>query len=126
MISPKRAGLAGWDCAGLGLMQDGPQVDLRDSNDPQTDLHLKKNEKREQKRRLGVRSSPTTYGAPVTGGSVMLLVSHVSSISTIGASSSHQKKWANSLSTEEKDPAPAMGSSAMVVGATPSIDACHR
>ncbi|KAG5411761.1 hypothetical protein IGI04_008080 [Brassica rapa subsp. trilocularis] len=44
----------------------------------------------------------------VVSGSMMLPVSHAPSICTGGASSSHHKKFENSLSTEEKDLVPAM------------------
>ncbi|KAF3580343.1 hypothetical protein DY000_02035238 [Brassica cretica] len=53
------------------------------------------------------------YVAPVmvVSGSMMLPVSQAPSICTCGASSSHHKKFENSLSTEEEDLVPAMGSS---------------
>ncbi|KAF2578663.1 hypothetical protein F2Q68_00006599 [Brassica cretica] len=53
------------------------------------------------------------YVAPVMviSGSMMLPVSQAPSICTCGASSSHHKKFENSLSTEEEDLVPAMGSS---------------
>ncbi|KAF3603260.1 hypothetical protein F2Q69_00038243 [Brassica cretica] len=53
------------------------------------------------------------YVAPVTvvSGSMMLPVSQAPSICTGGASSCHHKKFENSLSTEEEDLVPAMGSS---------------
>ena len=44
----------------------------------------------------------------------MLHVSHVSSISNSEVSLSHREKPTNSLSTEDEDPAPVMGSSATV------------
>ncbi|KAF3520348.1 hypothetical protein DY000_02062818 [Brassica cretica] len=45
---------------------------------------------------------------------MMLPVFHVSSISKSGVSLSHREKFVNSLSTEDEDPAPTMGSSATV------------
>ena len=53
------------------------------------------------------------YGAPmmVVSGSMMFPVSQAPSICTGGASSSHHKKFENSLSTEEEDLVPARGSS---------------
>ncbi|KAF3595194.1 hypothetical protein DY000_02027215 [Brassica cretica] len=53
------------------------------------------------------------YVAPVmvVSGSMMLPVSQAPSICTGGSSSCHHKKYENSLSTEEEDLVPAMGSS---------------
>ncbi|KAL0666530.1 hypothetical protein Bca4012_029234 [Brassica carinata] len=45
---------------------------------------------------------------------MMLPVSHESSISNSRTSVSHRKKYANSLSIEDEDPAPTMGFSATV------------
>ncbi|KAF3526224.1 hypothetical protein F2Q69_00049443 [Brassica cretica] len=45
----------------------------------------------------------------VVSGSMMLPVSQAPSICAGGASSSHHKKFENSLSTEEEDLVPAMG-----------------
>ncbi|KAL0759859.1 hypothetical protein Bca101_076009 [Brassica carinata] len=47
----------------------------------------------------------------VVSGSMMLLVSQAPSICTGGVSSSHHKKFENSLSTEEEDLVPTKGSS---------------
>ncbi|KAF3505087.1 hypothetical protein F2Q69_00040393 [Brassica cretica] len=47
----------------------------------------------------------------VVSGSMMLPVSQAPSICIGGASSSHHKKFENSLSTEEEDLVPAMGPS---------------
>ncbi|KAG5378356.1 hypothetical protein IGI04_026198, partial [Brassica rapa subsp. trilocularis] len=56
------------------------------------------------------REGDSTCIAPVmvVSGSMMLMVSQVPSICTGGASSSHYKKFENSLSTEEEDLVPAM------------------
>ena len=52
------------------------------------------------------------YGVPmmVVSGSMMLPVSQAPSICTDEASSSHYKKFENSLSIEKEDLVPAMGS----------------
>ncbi|KAF3560459.1 hypothetical protein F2Q69_00015815 [Brassica cretica] len=51
----------------------------------------------------------------------MLPVSQAPSICTGGASSSYHKKFENSLSTEEEDLVPAMGSMMLPVSQAPSI-----
>ncbi|KAF3571056.1 hypothetical protein F2Q69_00060488 [Brassica cretica] len=83
------------------------------------DLHLARSPKspfllspktlreREREREKAIRR----YVAPVmvVSGSMMLPVSQAPLICTRGASSSHHKKFENSLSTEEEDLVPPMG-----------------
>ena len=76
---------------------------------PKTYIYIYIYIERERERENVIRR----YVAPVmvVSGSMMLPVSQAPSICTGGASSSHHKKFENSLSTEEEDLVPAMGSS---------------
>lgn len=79
------------------------------ARNPKSPFQLSPKTLREREREKAIRR----YVAPVmvVSGSMMLPVSQAPSIFTDGASSSHHKKFENSLSTEEEDLVPAMGSS---------------
>ena len=107
---------------GQDLLRDDPQVNMRDLDDPQTLASIsvftwnKRERKREEKRWFTHKCSPTANEALLTEiwRSMILLDSHVSSISKSGASLSHRKKSPNSHSTKDEDPAPTMCSSSTV------------
>ena len=90
-----------------GRKRDG--LNLRDFEDPNPKSPFLLSPKTLREREKVIRR----YVAPVMVvlGSMMLPVSQATSICTGGSSSSHHKKFENSLSTEEEDLVPAMGSS---------------
>ncbi|KAL0790855.1 hypothetical protein Bca101_007101 [Brassica carinata] len=103
----KIAGLAGRVQSGTGRKRDGSKAGWFESGTGRKRDELQRERDREREKAI------RRYVAPVTvvSGSMMLPVSQAPSICTGGASSSHHKKFENSLSTEEEDLVPAMGSS---------------
>ncbi|KAF2572189.1 hypothetical protein F2Q70_00001232 [Brassica cretica] len=106
--------------SGTGRKRDGSKTGRVESGmgltcgilkarNPKSSFLLSPKTLREREREKAIRR----YVAPVmvVSGSMMLPVSQAPSFCTCGASSSHHKKFENSLSTEEEDLVPAMGSS---------------